>query len=662
MDMTEKIYKTTPNNVYTKNMKFRILAHTDQKSIDAMYNDYSPVFVLTTGRSGSKFLASLLNLSPDIRAYHEPKPALQYFSNFAYQHQDDKRLLTTMIDAARMELVLEAYIHGKIFVESNQCSTFFAPVIKDLFRRSKFVHLVRHPGDFVRSAARKGFHQNDSIWEAGRVRMKDTDTWDRLGQLERLSWLWKTSHQFIEDFKTQIKADRIMTCRIEDILHETTVVQTLLDFIGADTIPAETIQEVQQIKINELRIGPDEPPNMKKVAHFPTYPVWDQQMKELLRHYSGQLAEIYGYDLGGECDRTVQQRRPGQGHTPLLSIIIPNYNNAEYLRECLDSVLAQTYENIEILVCDDCSTDASRAIIQQYEQDYPHKLRALYLKANRGVASARNHALQHARGEYVSTLDSDDYYQDHRKLEKEMDLIAYHKREFDKEIIAFSDIVLVNDDKSISCYQALAQGIEEGPVFEKLLTRSCMVPRDFIALRSAYLACGGYNPAFTTHEDWDLKIQLALRHEFYFTGIAGTAYRRHGKGLSSGPFRKKTKNLWRVFHANIEFGTDCDQKRRLEDAFSHFMVQRDKEYHEYLKYQVCQISAERGKWQGRAFYIKALLYDFGVYGAILILSLLVQKLWRKIRYALTQVRHRLELRSLLVEKKIKLIVFAQKIL
>ena len=167
-----------------KDIKFRILDHTDQKTIDEMYNDYSPVFILSTGRSGSKFLAALLDCAENVTAYHEPRPTLMYFSNYACYHQEEEKVLTNIIDAARMELILAVFIKNRIYAESNQCLTFFAPVIARRFKKSIFVHLVRHPGDFVTSAVKKGWHKNDSIWEAGRVKMADKNQWHRMDQIE----------------------------------------------------------------------------------------------------------------------------------------------------------------------------------------------------------------------------------------------------------------------------------------------------------------------------------------------------------------------------------------------------------------------------------------------------------------------------------------------
>lgn len=278
-------------------LKFRIIHHADQNAINSIYAQYCSVFILSTGRSGSKFLASLLNLAPNIDAYHEPRPTLQYFSNYAYHNQKQKETLRNMIHAARMEQILEAHIHNKVYVESNQCLTFFAPVISSLFMKSKFVHVVRHPGNFVRSAIRKGWHVNDSIWESGRVRMTDDGGWTTLDQLEKLAWVWLTTNRFLENFKKGISAERSMTLRIENLYAKTNKVQELLSFVGAEAVPLEQLIAVQKTRINEFRKGADEPPNIMKVVHFPEYQDWTLEAKGKLRKYCQELADKYGYEL-----------------------------------------------------------------------------------------------------------------------------------------------------------------------------------------------------------------------------------------------------------------------------------------------------------------------------------------------------------------------------
>lgn len=96
-------------------------------------------------------------------------------------------------------------------------------------------------------------------------------------------------------------------------------------------------------------------------------------------------------------------------HSPILSIIIPVYNVENYLRECLDSVLQQNTESLEIICVNDGSIDGSLNILNEFEQQYPALITVLS-QTNQGQAAARNAALDIARGEYVAFLDSDDYY------------------------------------------------------------------------------------------------------------------------------------------------------------------------------------------------------------------------------------------------------------
>lgn len=277
--------------------KFRIIHHVDQDTIDEMYHDASPVFILSTGRAGSKFLAVLLDQSENVTAYHEPRPTLEYFSDYAFHHQEEEEILSKMIDAARMESILEVFIKDKIYVESNQCMTFFAPVVAKLFKKAKFVHVVRHPGDFVRSAIRKGWHKNDSIWESGRVKMADKNQWSKMDQIEKLSWVWYITNRFIEEFKSGMEEDRIYGCKLEELSENKEKIKELLQFVGARDTQWEKIKVLQKEGVNKFRIGPNEPPNMKKTYNFPVYTEWNNDMKKKLKSIVNDLAVLYHYRL-----------------------------------------------------------------------------------------------------------------------------------------------------------------------------------------------------------------------------------------------------------------------------------------------------------------------------------------------------------------------------
>lgn len=92
---------------------------------------------------------------------------------------------------------------------------------------------------------------------------------------------------------------------------------------------------------------------------------------------------------------------------PLISVIVPVYNKEYCIRRCLDSIINQTYQNIEILIIDDGSTDASSKICKKYQEEYENVV--FESKQNGGVGSARNYALNKIKGKYITYVDSDDY-------------------------------------------------------------------------------------------------------------------------------------------------------------------------------------------------------------------------------------------------------------
>lgn len=91
----------------------------------------------------------------------------------------------------------------------------------------------------------------------------------------------------------------------------------------------------------------------------------------------------------------------------LISIIVPVWNVEKYLSKCLDSILAQTYSNYEIVIVNDGSPDNSQTIINKYAKKYPKKIRA-FIKTNGGLSDARNFGIKKAKGEYLIFVDSDD--------------------------------------------------------------------------------------------------------------------------------------------------------------------------------------------------------------------------------------------------------------
>lgn len=96
-------------------------------------------------------------------------------------------------------------------------------------------------------------------------------------------------------------------------------------------------------------------------------------------------------------------------HTPQISLLIPIYNVESYLAECLDSALAQTFTDIEIICIDDGSTDSSPEILARYAAKDP-RIRVI-TKANSGYGDSMNQGLAAARGTYIAILESDDIFE-----------------------------------------------------------------------------------------------------------------------------------------------------------------------------------------------------------------------------------------------------------
>ncbi len=110
------------------------------------------------------------------------------------------------------------------------------------------------------------------------------------------------------------------------------------------------------------------------------------------------------------------------------SVIIPIYNTEKYLKECIESVITQTQKEIEIILVDDCSTDQSRKIIEEYTKNYSF-IKAIYQKVNLKQGTARNVGVKAALGEYIYFLDSDDYISN-TLLEECYDMAKRYKLDF----------------------------------------------------------------------------------------------------------------------------------------------------------------------------------------------------------------------------------------
>src|SRR5574341_12560 len=129
---------------------------------------------------------------------------------------------------------------------------------------------------------------------------------------------------------------------------------------------------------------------------------------------------------------------------PIVSVIIPSYNHEKYVEECIDSVMRQTYPNIELIVIDDGSSDNSDSVIRKSLEKHCHKFRYIR-KLNEGVPKTLNLGLKLSSGKYVSIIASDDVMLP-QKTEKEVDVFL---KSDDNVGMVYSDSIAMNEDGSV---------------------------------------------------------------------------------------------------------------------------------------------------------------------------------------------------------------------
>lgn len=170
------------------------------------------------------------------------------------------------------------------------------------------------------------------------------------------------------------------------------------------------------------------------------------------------------------------------------SIIIPLYNQAEFVGQCIESALAQTYKNVEVVVVNDGSTDNSLEVAKRYPV-------MIVNQVNKGLAGARNAGVMNSTGQFLLPLDADDWI-DPTYLEKTVPLMR-----------GFVGIVSTNMQRFGVHDQLLVAEIRT--VDQEL--KSNFIPVCSLIDRNAFLDTGGYNDAAPGYEDWNLWIDILKR-------------------------------------------------------------------------------------------------------------------------------------------------------
>ena len=222
----------------------------------------------------------------------------------------------------------------------------------------------------------------------------------------------------------------------------------------------------------------------------------------------------------------------------LISVVIPTHNRAAILLEAVESVLKQTYQNFEILIVDDGSTDNTKGIVKSVDDQ-----RIFYLfQENAGPAAARNTGIRKAKGEYVAFLDSDDLWHP-RKLEKQMDIF---RREDGVGLVSTGSTYLDSEGKCIFKKACRAHDTTEYLKYLVLSPDKAFTGTPTLLVKKECFAkVGLFDERQLLFEDWDLCFRIGLRYEIRVINETLTTIRMDKQSFSSlsDELRFKTMHL-----------------------------------------------------------------------------------------------------------------------
>jgi glycosyltransferase involved in cell wall biosynthesis len=200
-------------------------------------------------------------------------------------------------------------------------------------------------------------------------------------------------------------------------------------------------------------------------------------------------------------------------YMPTVSVIIPSYNHEKFIQECIQSVLAQTFQDFEIIITDDASTDNTVEIIRSFDDT---RIKVFTSKKNQGASVTANNCISHSSGKYIAMLSSDDTWYP-EKLETQVAYLEQHS-----EIAAvFGKADWVDESGQIIRDKTFPHmdvfNVKNRSRFAWLryffYHGNCLCHPCSLVRRECYDEVGMFNPAFANLPDFDLWVKICLRHE-----------------------------------------------------------------------------------------------------------------------------------------------------
>jgi len=207
-----------------------------------------------------------------------------------------------------------------------------------------------------------------------------------------------------------------------------------------------------------------------------------------------------------------------------VSVIIPAYNCAKYIRACLNSALNQTYTNLEVIVIDDGSTDDTK----EAAVSFGDRIRYAY-QPNRGVSAARNQGIKMAQGDYIAFLDADDVWTAD-KISEQVAFLALHP-----DIgVALTDMEFISEDgRSTGFYKRREAYPHDGMILPDVMIRPFPFPSTVLIRKNVLDGVGGFNENLRRSEDAEWFLRVAMKYKVGLIEKPLTQYRDVGNSLTT---------------------------------------------------------------------------------------------------------------------------------
>ena len=265
---------------------------------------------------------------------------------------------------------------------------------------------------------------------------------------------------------------------------------------------------------------------------------------------------------------------------PLVSIVMPAYNCEKYIKQTIASVLSQTYQNWELIVVNDCSTDATRAIIRQ-SADCDSRIKLFdTIENTRKPSKVKNIALKYARGEYLAFLDSDDWWES-TKLEIQME--AMQKGNY---ALSHTGGFFIDEDNNI-IRQFMPQ-CGSGHIYGELLAQYDIKNLSVIVSTKALISLDVpvFDEQITIGEDCDLFMRIAYKYEILTIYESFFYYRIHINSITRTTDKAIWDGLQKVVDDTLKLPDSYLYKKDIKMAnakISYYMAKNLMSKGEYIK-------------------------------------------------------------------------------